>query len=72
MIVLSEMCVGLCTKARSKLETPALLVINLRKSDSSNIILFRAEARGTLANTHADNFSPSCSVYCNDINHLKL
>lgn len=33
--------VHLCTKARSRLETPAFEAINLCKSDSSNISLFR-------------------------------
>lgn len=67
--------VCLCTKARSSLETPAFLAINLCKSDSSNISLFLAEPRGTLANMHAHNFSLTLFLsrpLFNDINRLKL
>lgn len=48
----------LCTKARSRMETPAFLAINLCKSDSSNISLFLAEPKGTLANIQAHNSFP--------------
>lgn len=54
--------VSLCTKARSRVGTPAFLAINLCKSDSSNISPFLAEQRGTLANVHVISRSLSLSM----------
>lgn len=48
---LRSVCLRLCTKARSSLETPAFFAINMCKLASSNTSMFLAKVKVTLANT---------------------